>query len=119
MRTETLIGSATDSPDRYDRLPEGERDKILELKNGNHRVKEAQLIDRNAGDVPDTGVEPPAQGPNQIEIECTLYPEARLIHSSREALPGVSARVSKLSIEGPEQLLEGGHQDYGAASALQ
>ena len=71
------------------------------------------------GHVAEPGIDPPAQSTDQIEIKCALYPEARLIHAPREALPGVSARVSKLSIEGSEQLLESRHQDDGAASRLQ
>src|SRR5437868_12350325 len=103
MRSETRIRSVTYRSDCYERLPERKRHQILQLKEGNHRVKDAQLIEWNTRCFPDPGVDPPAQSADQIEIICALYPETRLIHALREAPPGVPPCVSKLSIERSEQ----------------
>jgi hypothetical protein len=102
MMTERRSGSDIEGSNGYDRLPEWQGHVILPAKHWDQAVKVAQLLEGNSRRLSEAGIDPPAQGSHQIEIEHMLYAEPGLFHQGAQALLGVSPLVSQLAIERSE-----------------
>src|SRR3972149_4204125 len=108
MSTERRITSGTASSDGDDGQTEWERHTILESKHRYQSVKVAHLVDWNARNLAQAGIDPPPDCPHQIEVEGPLDPEPRFAHPSAQAGPSVPAHMTELPIQGSEQVQKSG-----------